>query len=280
MRDVPGRQLPVNGRTVYVEESGDGQDWVVFEAGGGCGRTCWDPVLPLLTGTARLVAYDRAGRARCGSPQPLSIDDMAADLVSMTEAVVPGKFVLVAHSMGGLVARRAVDRLGPRLLGVLLVDALPETSPVYDGWEQTTKKIDRRLAVTQPLSGLGPLARLFSVNVRRLYSADTYQTMLAEDFNPAGISQTRNEMQAVATAIRQFRAQPPQTPRCPTVVLSAGHAAKGRERQHASLVEHQRRYADTLPNGRYESADAAHFIQAEQPQLIATHVQQLLQATT
>ena len=36
---------------------------MVFEAGGGCGRTCWDPVLPLLAGAARLVAYDRAGRA-------------------------------------------------------------------------------------------------------------------------------------------------------------------------------------------------------------------------
>ena len=37
MRDVPGRQLPVNGRTVYVEESGQGRDWVVFEAGGSTG---------------------------------------------------------------------------------------------------------------------------------------------------------------------------------------------------------------------------------------------------
>ena len=67
MRDVPGRQVPVNGRTVYVEESGQGQDHVVFEAGAGCGRTCWDPVLPpLLADTARLVAYDRAGRALSG----------------------------------------------------------------------------------------------------------------------------------------------------------------------------------------------------------------------
>ena len=64
MRDVSGRPVPVNGRTVHVEESGRGQDWVVFEAGGGCGRTCWDPVLPLLTDEARLVAYDRAERFR------------------------------------------------------------------------------------------------------------------------------------------------------------------------------------------------------------------------
>ena len=254
---------------------------MVFEAGGGCGRTCWDPVLPLLAGKARLVAYDRAGRALSGrTTQQLSIDDMAADLVAMTEAVVPGEFVLVAHSMGGLVARRAAGRLGSRLRGLLLADTLPETSPVYDTWDQTAKKTDRMLAATQALSRFRPLARLFTANVRRLYSASTYQTMLAEDFTPAGISQTRKETQAVAAAIPQFRAQPPQLPKCPTIVLSVARAAKGRERQHAFTREHQRRYAGTLPDGRYEVIDSAHLIQAEQPQLLATRIQQLLQATT
>lgn len=66
MREMPGQAVPVNGRHVYVEESGQGQDWVVFEAGQGCGRTCWDPVLPPLAGRARLVAYDRAGRVLSG----------------------------------------------------------------------------------------------------------------------------------------------------------------------------------------------------------------------
>jgi pimeloyl-ACP methyl ester carboxylesterase len=271
----------VNGRTVYVEESGQGRDWVVFEAGAGCGRTFWDPVLPTLADKARLVTYDRAGRALSGrTTQQLSIDDMAADLVAMTETVVPGEFVLVAHSMGGLVARRAAKRLGSRLGGLLLVDALPETSPVYDTWDQTTKKVDRMLAVTQALSRFRPLARLFSSNVRSVFSADTYQTMLAEDFNPAGTAQTRKEMQAVAAAIPQFRVQPPQLPKCPTIVLSAAHAAKGRERQHAAIREHQGRYADSLPDGRYEVVDSAHLIQAEQPQLVVTRIQQLLQATT
>jgi pimeloyl-ACP methyl ester carboxylesterase len=281
MRDIPGQQAPVNGRTVYVEESGQGQDWVVFEAGQGCGRTCWDPVLPFLADKARLVAYDRAGRALSGrTTQPLSIDDMAADLVAMTKAVVPGEFVLVAHSMGGLVARRAAERLGSRLRGLLLVDVLPETSPVYDTWDQTTKKLDRMLAVVQALSRFRPLARLFSGNVRRLFSADTYQTMLAEDFTPTGTSQTRKEMHAVAAAIPQFRAQPPQLPKCPTIVLSATRAAKGRERQNAATREHQHRYADSLPDARYEGVDSAHFIQAEQPQLVVTRIQQLLQAIT
>jgi pimeloyl-ACP methyl ester carboxylesterase len=283
MRDIPGRQVPVNGRTVYVEESGQGQDQVVFEAVGGCGRTCWDPVLPFLADTARPVAYDRAGRALSGSAtRPLSIDDMAADLVAMTEAVVPDGFVLVAHSMGGLVARRAAERLGTRLRGLLLADALPETSPVYDAdtWDRTTRNVDRVLAVTQPLSRFRPLARLFSGNLRRSLPADTYQAMLAEDFTPAGIAHTRQEMQAVAAAIPQFRAQPPRLPKCPVIVLSPAQADRGRERQLAANREHQRRYAGSLPSGRYEVVDTAHLIQAGQPQLLATRIQELLQAAT
>ncbi|MFD1539593.1 alpha/beta fold hydrolase [Nonomuraea guangzhouensis] len=277
MREIPGRTVPVNGRHVYVEESGQGQDWVVFEAGGGCGRTCWDPVPPLLTDQARLVAYDRAGRALSGrTTRQLSIDDLAADLVEMTQAVVPGEFVLVAHSMGGLVARRAAEHLGSRLRGLLLVDPTPETSPVYDTWDQTTKKIDRMLAVTQALSRFRPLARLFSGNVRRLFSAGTYQTMLTEDFTPAGVSQTRREMHMVAAAIPQLRARPPQLPKCPTIVLSAARAAKGRERQNAAIREHQRRYAQSLPDGCHEEVASGHLIQAEQPHLVADRICQLL----
>jgi pimeloyl-ACP methyl ester carboxylesterase len=279
MRDVPGRLVPVNGRAVYVEESGQGQDWVVFEAGGGCGRTFWDPVVPLLASRARRVAYDRAGRALSGRTSgQLSLDDLADDLVAMAEAVVPGDFVLVAHSMGGLVARRAAERLGPRLRGLLLADSLPESSPVYDTWDQTAQKVDRMLAVAQALTRFRPLARLFTANVRRLYSDDTYQAMLAEDFTPDGTAQTRKEIRAVTGGIGRFRAQPPRLPECPAIVLSVSRAAKGRERQHALNREHQRQYAATLPNGRYDVFESAHFLQAEQPQSLAACVAELTQA--
>lgn len=141
MRQAKGRAVAVNGRSVYVEESGHGTDWVVLEAGSGQGRTCWDAVVPLLD-RARLVAYDRTGFGRSGRPRErLGIDDMAADLVALIEAVLPAAapLVLVAHSMGGLVARRAVERLGSRLGGLLLVDPTPESAPVYDRFDQTAR---------------------------------------------------------------------------------------------------------------------------------------------
>ncbi len=277
MRQASGRAVQVNGRSVYVEESGNRPDWVIFEAGQGLGRTCWDPVLPLLADRAHLVAYDRAGFGRSGrTAVQLGIDDMAADLVAMAEAVVPGRFVLVAHSMGGLVARRAVDRLGPRLRGLLLLDPTPESAPVYDTFDQTARKVDRAMGVTQALVRFRPLARMASANIGRVFPADTYATMLAEDFVPAGIAQTRKEFKAVAAAIPRFRAEPPGLPTCPTVLLSASRPVKGRERQHAVIAEHQRRWVETLPDGRFEEVDSAHFIQAEQPGIVAQRITSLL----
>ncbi|WP_369359945.1 alpha/beta fold hydrolase [Streptomyces sp. cg2] len=277
MRQAAGRAVQVNDRSVYVEESGTGPDRVVFESGQGMGRTCWDAVLPLLTDRARLVAYDRAGSGRSGrTTAQLGIDDMAADLVAMVEAVVPSRFVLVAHSMGALVARRAMERLGPQVRGLLLVDPTPENAPVYDTFDQTAAKVDRAMGVTQALVRFRPLARVVSENVRRIFPADTYRAMLAEDFVPDGIAQTRKEFKAVAAAIPQLRAEPPGLPTCPTVLLSSSRPAKGREQQHALIAEHQRRWAETLADGRFEEVDSGHFIQAEQPGTVADSIGHLL----
>ncbi|WEB38067.1 alpha/beta hydrolase [Streptomyces yunnanensis] len=273
MRQAEGRTVQVNGRSVHVEESGSGPDWVVFEAGQGLGRTCWDSVVPLLAGRARLVAYDRAGFGRSGrTTAQLGIDDLAADLVALVEAVVPDRCVLVAHSMGGLVARRAVERLGPRLRGLVLLDPTPETAPAYDTFDQTVGRVDRAMGVSQALVRFRPLARMASGHVRRVFPADTYATMLAEDFVPDGIAQTRKELKAVAAAIPQFRSEPPGLPECPTVLLSASRPARGREQQHAALAEHQRRWVETLPDGRFEAVDSGHFVQAEQPAIVADRI--------
>lgn len=281
MRAATGRMVDVGNRSVYVEESGHGAAQLVFEAGQGCGRTCWDTVLPLLTDHARLVAYDRAGFGLSGrTTELLSIDDMAADLVAMIETVAPGDVVLVAHSMGGLVARRAAERLELRLRGLLLVDPTPETAPVYDTIEQTTRKVDRMLAVAQALVHVPALRKLAGGNLRNLFPAETYQTMVAENFVPAGVAQTREEARAVAAAIPAFRETPPRLPRCPTIVLSSARSPKGREQQYDSIREHQRRYAERLPGGRFVSVDCGHFIQAERPELVAEHARALLDRTT
>jgi hypothetical protein len=53
--------------------------------------------------------------------------------------------------------------------------------------------------------------------------------------------------------------------------LSLRFAREGR-----GIREQQRRYAESLADGRFDSVDSAHFIQAEQPQLVADKIRLLL----
>ncbi|WP_433628582.1 alpha/beta fold hydrolase [Nocardia sp. CA-120079] len=80
---------------------------------------------PEIGDIAHTVAYDRAGRGRSASAaEPQNNDDMAATLVALVQALTPGRVILVGHSMGGLIVRRAAETLSPA--GLVLLDPTPE----------------------------------------------------------------------------------------------------------------------------------------------------------
>jgi len=282
MRQATGREVAVNGRSVYVEESGQGVGWVVFEAGSGQGRTCWDAVVPLLADRARMVAYDRAGFGRGGrTTQQPGVDDMAADLAALVEAVVPDQapLVLVAHSMGGLVARRAAENLGPRLGGLLLLDPTPETAPAYDRFDRTAKTVNR-WAGRGAAAGLVPPA---GPHVHRQHPTGLpprhLQDHARRGLHPGRHRPDKEGVQSCAAAIHQFRAEPPVLSTCPTVLLSATRPLRRRGNQRL-IAEHQRRFVETLPDGQFKQVDSSHFIQAEQPAIVADRVAHLLDQAT
>lgn len=62
-----------------------------------------------------------------------------------------------------------------------------------------------------------------------------------------------------------------------TVMVARWGAGRGCSRGHQHLItEHQRRYAETLPDARFEVVDSSHFIQAEQPGIVADRAADLL----
>jgi pimeloyl-ACP methyl ester carboxylesterase len=278
MRDVPGRRLMVNGDEIYLEESGSGDTCVVFESGNGSGRTLWDPVVPLLRDIAHTVAYDRAGRGRSGPAEPpQSIDDMAATLAALVKALALSRVILVGHSMGGLIVRRAAGELSPRPAGLVLVDPTPDAAPFYDDWAATASKTDRILAVEQAAAHRRPLMRMLTRSYGRMFSPDTYDTMLTEVFTPAGVAQTRRELKAFATGVREFRSRPPQPSECDVIVISATRAKRLQARHHDTIREYQRRYAEQAGR-QFEDADSEHIVPAEQPGQVAAAVRRLASA--
>ena len=144
-QDVAGL-VDIGGRSLFMESRGAGGPTVVLEAGAGNNGEIWDTVA-LPTGTAetavlpgvaaftQVCAYDRPGtvvaadrRSRSDPlPMPRSVADMVDDLHALlTAAAVPGPYVLVGHSFGGLIVRLFAMRYPDEVAGLVLVDAAHE----------------------------------------------------------------------------------------------------------------------------------------------------------
>ena len=142
-----------NGRSIYLHCEGTGSPTVVLISGYHDGSAPWSEsepvapavgpaVLPGLATSNRVCAYDRPGTLDYSknpptittrtTPQtmPRTAADVVNDLGSMlTAAGIPGPYVLVAHSMGGLFALLFARTHAAQVAGLVLVDAFSPKIP-------------------------------------------------------------------------------------------------------------------------------------------------------
>jgi pimeloyl-ACP methyl ester carboxylesterase len=113
--------VPVNGRRLALYRAGgDGPAVVVLPGAGLVGLD----FLSVAGGRGALVLYDRAGT---GWSDPAELPRSAADVATelrelLREAAVPGPYVLVAHSIGALYARRFAQLFPAATAAMLLID--------------------------------------------------------------------------------------------------------------------------------------------------------------
>jgi pimeloyl-ACP methyl ester carboxylesterase len=142
--DFAGLVRIKGGRRLYLECRGQGSPTVLFEAGHGNSADIWSfrepgsrktPVLPAVARYTRVCAYDRPGTFRqSGRPSrsdpvrlPRSAHQIVADLHALLRAAhVPGPYVLVGHSMGGLIARLYAGTYPRQVAGFISIDAAHE----------------------------------------------------------------------------------------------------------------------------------------------------------
>jgi pimeloyl-ACP methyl ester carboxylesterase len=119
----------IGGRSLFLTRAGRGQPTVVLDAGLGADSRVWAGVIPLVAGTTRVCAYDRAGEGQ-SPPAPggrRTLADAVADLRALlAAAALPGPYELVGHSVGGMVARLFASTHPREVAGVVLVEATTE----------------------------------------------------------------------------------------------------------------------------------------------------------
>jgi pimeloyl-ACP methyl ester carboxylesterase len=133
---------------MYLECYGRGSPTVILDAGLRNGAAFWNQrsdetppgptVLPGVARFTRVCGYDRPGTILTSSPpfefsrsSPVRMPRSAADAVSdlhtlLKVARVPGPYVFVSHSLGGLIDRLYAAGYPRQVAGMVLVDALAE----------------------------------------------------------------------------------------------------------------------------------------------------------
>jgi pimeloyl-ACP methyl ester carboxylesterase len=179
-----GRMVDVgNGRRMYVSDMGRGMrdgPTVIFESGIAATSQNWLRVQEVVAAYARAVCYDRCGLGWSSpSDSERTPSNIARELRDMLRhAKIPGPYVLVGHSFGGLVVQRYAAEYPDEILGVILVDPMrvEDWPPVNEAQRAMLVRGTRmagfgipvarfglaRLATTSLLCRSGKLSRAFS----------------------------------------------------------------------------------------------------------------------
>lgn len=121
--------VDIGGRKLQLHTRGQGSPTVIIEAGmgvPGAEDPAWRAVIDEISKTNRVCIYDRAGLGKSDpSPKlPRTSLDVANDLNALlTKAGIPGPYLLVGHSYGGIHIRMFASQYPEKVLGMVLIDS-------------------------------------------------------------------------------------------------------------------------------------------------------------
>src|SRR6202789_419152 len=120
-----GKMVDLGDYRIHLYCTGNGKQTVVLSPGGGGFSFDWDLVQQQVQTFARACSYDRAGYAWSDpGPQPLTFRQEAHELeLALKLSGEKGPYILVGHSLGGLVAETFAEGYPDETAGMVLVDA-------------------------------------------------------------------------------------------------------------------------------------------------------------
>lgn len=112
------------GRQLNLRCTGSGAQTVMLEAGAVADSSTWFKVQPLLSRSARVCAYDRAGYGFSSEgPMPRNLDADVADLHALIQhAGLKTPLVMVGHSLGSNIVRQYASRYPDDVSAMVLLD--------------------------------------------------------------------------------------------------------------------------------------------------------------
>jgi len=290
----PGKFVDLGTHRLHLLEEGQGSPTIILEAGLMSTNLSWTDIRRKLAESYRVVTYDRAGLGWSDiGPMPRTAERIVDELHSLLAlAAIPGPYVLVGHSFGGLTMPLFATRYPEKIAGMVLVDPVvpAEWNPPS---EQDLKRatigsaVCRRAAL---LSRAGVIRFVAFLLNSRAKKAASHMVRLISRGTPADSGSVSspwfwnlppNERQMAAvfwvqekfcnTIASQLENLPQSARRIaeldslfekPVVILSAKSTPANRREQHRLITQR-------LPQGRHIFADkSTHWIMQDQPELV------------
>ena len=139
---------------LYYEVHGaDDAPPLILSSGLGGSALYWAPNIPVLAERYRVIAYDHRGTGRSDRalPDTVTVDDLAADMLALLDALAIPRAIVVGHAAGG-VAALALALMAPDRVDKLVV---------VNGWASPDPHFLRCFAARLALlGGSGPEAYL------------------------------------------------------------------------------------------------------------------------
>jgi pimeloyl-ACP methyl ester carboxylesterase len=125
-----GKLVDVGGHKMHIYCTGEGGPAVILEAGAGAFSLDWNLVQTQVAQFTKVCSYDRAGHAWSElGPRPRTKKQAVYDLHRLLlKTGVPPPYVLVGHSLGGMLVRVYANQYPDEVAGLVLVDTAPENS--------------------------------------------------------------------------------------------------------------------------------------------------------
>lgn len=163
-----GSMIDIGGYRLHLYETGAQHKGpvVILDAGAGCNSLDWALVQPKIAQCARVISFDRAGDGWSDESElPRTSENMADELhLLLQKAGIPGPYIYVGHSFGGINARIYANKFPDEIAGVILVDAGHEDQHKLPLSPIATSKLIQKIALLAAYTGLIRFCMRFQKN--------------------------------------------------------------------------------------------------------------------
>jgi len=281
----PGALVDVGGRRLHVVCEGQGSTAVVFESSGLGTSLSSERVRAEVRARTRTCAYDRMGMGWSDpGPRGISAGVLADDLERLlARAAIPPRYVIVAASIGGMVAELFARRHPGEIAALVFVDGA-DSVMLERAASQITRTQIEGVCLARVAATLGVLRLLDPLRVRREGDDQSARTV-ALTYRAEPMATLCGLARGLRTSLAELRAAPPLPPEIPIVALThdrpEGFLPPGYDVPIADFEAQWREMQQRLAaRSRYGSwrvvPGSGHLIAATQPHAVAAAVLDVL----